>query len=1101
MANIEYHLRQNRLRLPELNRIILTSLLTALILFMNISIVLADGPPPPLCSNPVSLEAYPRPANDNGWGIHWGPGGEAQEPAAISFFVNELKTMNIRWVKIINRETRQGMDPVVDALVNAGMMPVMRISVDGMSPLYPPDVEAMVRHYRGRGVPYFELYNEPNLLVEWPPGAAIDIGRVADVWIPAAAAVQRAGGFPSIPALAPGGHWEDMDFLRRFLLEVRRRAENGDDPAMSALCGLPGKPGLWLAAHNYGLNHYFDYPRDPVNLDATPVSEAEITYYGIRSEWVNGLNEIRRLDSRPFYVGDRVIDDSNGFFKFLATAEIFKETIGYIPPVIVTEGGWILDDRQDERYPPVTTKFQTNETMRGFNYMQSEAPAWLLAWQPWILCNAACNGTDMRFEAHAWYKGRRESDALPVVAALKAYARSPEGRKTRQEQANPGLPWWVGQTEPAKIPAPGAGLRRTPFDLILDAAKRLGKMVYSLYEDSDSVLTIADPLAVSNRYILRNTTSRPVKLDIPGLNQALPLDPYGSAVVEIRPREIITSAEPLTVSTEVADRIAVARLPDESEADFLVRQAGVIPAATENIITPLPAEPESSLVAIDYMNNPYRFGVETYRRLSCKENPFLAILYVTVLDRSGQPLDGINLLFNTPDGQNPVYSASGEKGPGRAEFTLIGYAPPGERREWTVEIPGSAGGSPRVFGIRTDLPDDPCPEGTNRTGHYSYRVVFQEGAPRGIPYPRRPLEIIPARWRFPSPRQWGETTGPIPLPEWPRPKGDNGRGLHYIPTGYFGEDNGYMLDLLLRYHMAEEMDMRWVTVYFKDEVQLRRIAEVIRDSGMAGVFRYDLVPYQDYPPHLIKQHLDILREYGLPPYIQLYNEPTVGQEWRDQGEDLELYRSKFIAAADEVYRQGGYVGFQDVDVESLRALLGSIKAQGKNYLFDVAFFVPHCYGSNHPPAYPYDERNQADNPGATIYDDYQVSVLCFLKFAQVWEDEVGFTPPMIMGEGGWATSIMEDPRYPRVTMQNHAGRHVEMFDWFRAGVLSNGEPLPDYLFAVTPWLVYADYQMHFEENAWFYSRLTGTKHETVEGVRAIPYFVRKFSWEGGTATP
>ncbi|MCG3211853.1 MAG: hypothetical protein FOGNACKC_05499 [Anaerolineae bacterium] len=1084
-----------------MKRIVSTSLLTAIILLYNLSVTTADGPPPPLCDNPVPLADYPRPENDNGWGIHWGPGGAAQEPAAISFFVGELKQMNIRWVKILNRGTLKQMDPVVDALVGAGMMPVMRISVDGMAALYPPEVEALVRHYRGRGVAYFELYNEPNLLVEWPAGAGIDIGHTADVWIPAAAAVQNAGGFPSIPGLAPGGHWEDMDFLRRFLLEVRRRAENGDDLAMKALCGVPGKPGLWLAVHNYGLNHYFDYPRDPVNLTAAPVREAEIAWYGIEPELVHGLNEIRALDNRPFYVGDQVLDDSNGFFKFLATAEIFRETIGYLPPAIITEGGWLPGERQDDRYPPVTPAFQANETLRGYKYMQSEAPDWLLAWQPWILCNAACNGSDMRFESHAWYKGRSQNDVLPVVDALKEYAASPAGKQVRVEGGSAGLPWWVGESAPEVIPEPGESLRRTPMELIMDAARRLGRMVYSLYQDSTSLLTLPDPLALTNRYILKNTTSRPVTVAMDGLPAGLELAPYGAAVVEIRPEAMITETAPLTIPTGIEERLALVQLPGESEADFQARQSRAAVNATAVVSTsePTPITPTAPIpaggVAAVSPANPDRFGVAEYRRLSCTENPFLAVLFVEVQDSAGQPLDGINLLFNTPDGQNPVTAVSGSKEPGQAEFTLIGYAPPGQRREWTIRADPAGGGSPLVAGIRTDLPDDPCPAATNRTGHYSYKVVFREGAARGIPYPREPLELTPAAWHFPAPRELGETSGPIPLRDWPRPTGDNGRGLHYVPTGYFGEDDGYMLDLLLRYHMAEELDMRWVTLYFKDEIQLRRAAEVMRDSGLVGVFRYDLTPYQDYPAYKIKEHLDILREYGLPPYLQLYNEPTVGQEWRDEAKDLDLYRRNFIAAADEVYRQGGYVGFQDVDVDSLRALLGSIKAQNKAYLFDVAFFVPHCYGSNHPPAYPYDERNQADRPGATIDTDWQISVLCFQKYAHIWQEEAGFVPPMVMGEGGWATNIMEDPRYPRVTMTDHANWHREMFDWFRTGVLSDGEPLPDYLFAVTPWLVHADFQMWVEENAWFYSRLTGTKYETIDQVRAIPPFERRFSWD------
>ena len=100
---------------------------------------------------------------------------------------------------------------------------------------------------------------------------------------------------------------------------------------------------------------------------------------------------------------------------------------------------------------------------------------------------------------------------------------------------------------------------------------------------------------------------------------------------------------------------------------------------------------------------------------------------------------------------------------------------------------------------------------------------------------------------------------------------------------------------------------------------------------------------------------------------------------------------------------------------------------------------------------------------------------------------------MIMSEGGWATSILEDDRYPRISLEDHSQYHEAIFDWFSSGQLSNGQPLPDYLFAITPWLIGGGGQMQFEENAWFYSRLTGSKHATIETLRNKRPFVRSFN--------
>ncbi|MCB8987541.1 MAG: hypothetical protein H6661_07320 [Ardenticatenaceae bacterium] len=50
----------------------------------------------------------------------------------------------------------------MDKLVANGIMPVMRLYRNGVLP-YDGDVGAMVRHYRARGVYYYQLYNEPNV--------------------------------------------------------------------------------------------------------------------------------------------------------------------------------------------------------------------------------------------------------------------------------------------------------------------------------------------------------------------------------------------------------------------------------------------------------------------------------------------------------------------------------------------------------------------------------------------------------------------------------------------------------------------------------------------------------------------------------------------------------------------------------------------------------------------------------------------------------------------------------------------------------------------------------------------------------------------------
>jgi hypothetical protein len=108
------------------------------------------------------------------------------------------------------------------------------------------------------------------------------------------------------------------------------------------------------------------------------------------------------------------------------------------------------------------------------------------------------------------------------------------------------------------------------------------------------------------------------------------------------------------------------------------------------------------------------------------------------------------------------------------------------------------------------------------------------------------------------------------------------------------------------------------------------------------------------------------------------------------------------------------------------------------------------------------------------------------------QERLGFVLPIIGGESGWQFGVNDDRRYPEVIQPYHAAYHREVFDWFRTGRLSNNEPLPDYLFSVTPWLVGG---WNTAEDWW--GGPLGDKTETIAAVAAIPPFERQFSWSTG----
>ena len=368
------------------------------------------------------LAAYPRPKGDNGRGIHWAPTNQPQPAEVVDYFVGELKAMNIKWVKFLQDDSPEVTHRyLIEQLVANDIEPMMRVYKPFNEPYQ--HLAQLVPQATALGVHYFELYNEPNLAGlagGWPEGDPISVGRMVELWLLAAREVHAAGGRPSLPPLAGGGAVDDLTFLRHFLDEIRARGQT--DLLL----------GTWLPVHNYFLNHPLEYPTDPVNVDDVLLTEAEIAERDLTPVEVEAINQARRMAKLPreqggFWVGNTVDEDSNGFRKFEAYANIFYSRFGFYVPLIGTEGGAIVGSAEDPRYPPLRSEDVTSLTLAAYQAMLDEAPPYFFAHTPWLLANSAGGHVDERFEPAAWYKDR-EGTVLPVVEALKAAPRKEEVR-------------------------------------------------------------------------------------------------------------------------------------------------------------------------------------------------------------------------------------------------------------------------------------------------------------------------------------------------------------------------------------------------------------------------------------------------------------------------------------------------------------------------------------------------------------------------------------------------------------------------------------------------------------------------------------------------
>lgn len=282
---------------------------------------------------PVALGAFPRPVNDNGWGMHWIPTLQSASDV-VDRFVAELKKMGIKWTVFLNNGTDIGAnDYLVHQLTRNGIMPVMRIYTPGLVPIE-GDLEALVRHYKELGVSYFQLYNEPNLELE-TNGQQPDVQRYLDLWVPAAKRVLAAGGLPGFGALSPNGEFDDRQFLRDALAGLKRR---GEEWVLNR---------GWLSMHNYG--------------------------------------------------GPLPLDHPDGFLRFQQYAQILRDELGRMIPVIGTEAGsYVTAELAESR--------QVELVAGAYRYMEKQREPYNFAYTYWIVANKEGGGKDESFEWQALFQ-------------------------------------------------------------------------------------------------------------------------------------------------------------------------------------------------------------------------------------------------------------------------------------------------------------------------------------------------------------------------------------------------------------------------------------------------------------------------------------------------------------------------------------------------------------------------------------------------------------------------------------------------------------------------------------------------------------------------
>lgn len=334
------------------------------------------------------------------------------------------------------------------------------------------------------------------------------------------------------------------------------------------------------------------------------------------------------------------------------------------------------------------------------------------------------------------------------------------------------------------------------------------------------------------------------------------------------------------------------------------------------------------------------------------------------------------------------------------------------------------------------------------------------------------------------------------LEDYPRPKNDNGRGLHWSASVY--HPSGSALDFWIDELLA--MKIKWLKVLDDGGGSSLDLCKRLLAADIMPVVRlYRLEPN---PGHIGGREEETIRRLvaeGVR-YFETNNEPDLALEWqggRMPDNWVDVVVENFIHDADAVLALGGLPALPALAVgRKVNFIEGVVRRSRADVFERGAWIAIHNYTLNHPLDYPYDPVNQEGqpvsqeeydrlgswawegrprelinewrqsdkNPGNTIHDDPSC-FLVFQLFAEYAFSALGYYVPIISTEGGPVIGWKEDRRYPRVDAQTHADWTVAITEYMQGQRTINGQPCPPYYFAMCHWLI-ANYRLGFMSPTW-----------------------------------
>lgn len=256
------------------------------------------------------------------------------------------------------------------------------------------ELETQFRQYLQAGIKWFELYNEPNLAVEWPPNANFDpmnipevIAPICDNWLNWAEMVADYGAYPGFLALSDAnGFWEST------LTWINQTCLYMFDHHYKRFLDILAN-GFWLPTHPYVLNHFYQEVAGGPPTAPRPPETQLFWEGGWHFEYPYDPISQMHDPGRSVWGGTPLspIGDVNGLLgSGLAWMQRLQEIFGIgAVPVIGTEGGlWPMPEpnvvqQVDNRYPGFTIYSHAHATMAMFDWIIDKAPPWMFGLTLW----------------------------------------------------------------------------------------------------------------------------------------------------------------------------------------------------------------------------------------------------------------------------------------------------------------------------------------------------------------------------------------------------------------------------------------------------------------------------------------------------------------------------------------------------------------------------------------------------------------------------------------------------------------------------------------------------------------------------------------------